>query len=538
MKIRSLLQNVVPNFPETLPGNDVEVLKEVPVETLYFALKKADSETALWVYSQSRIEQIQGLMDLDCWNGDAFLADRFYNHFQMLSATSPQRTWELSKWIDPEVIVRGLLEAVDVVDYNPEEPPEVMERDLMVSPDSKYALIMKSKNPDMQEALYQWMNKLSSVDIDLLRRHLESCKWEQVSDLEEYGYQIKKGRLEDLGFVERVEAIGLYSKGLYATDLKKHMLASPLPSDAKTEAAPLESQINTDLLPEKVQDPLFAGGFLSESISLIASDTLKRTIYQELVRTINAMVIADELLHEEIEIIGSATKRARLYIDLGLTYLSDGAATRGSDMLKVHRLFDIYRLGWLLVQDLVKVASEISKKFDSKWFGQTDASLLLALQGRHPKLPTSAIQDLGIELEDFVHLDGITRIGERLAQLQLLGSYYTKDLQGSLKLDADPLSTNESVASRLMTGIFRQSSGIEFSVSALSNEEWLAAVKNFSFRKLKELSGLIVSRAPEAARTLLQKRLSDEAELLEELVKHHQTSAPNAKYVSCVRMKA
>lgn len=536
MKIKSLLQNVIPEFPETLPGGDIEVLREVPVETIYFALKKADDETALWVYSNARVEQIQGLMDLDCWNGDEFLADRFNNHFAILSATTPQRVWELSKWIDPEIIVRGLLAQVEVLDFNPQEPPEVMEQDLIFSPDNRYVMIMKTRNPDFSEALFQWMNKISAVDLDLMRRHLESCKWEQAGDLEEYGYQIKKGRLEDLGFVERIEAIGLYSKGYSATELKKHLLANPLPAGAKNDSAPLDTQINTDLLPEKVQDPLFSGGFLSDAIAALSSDLLKRTVYQELVRTINAMIVADELLHEELEIIGSATKRARLYLDLGLTYLADGTAARGAEMLQAHRLFDIYRLGWLLVQNLVKVAGELSKAFVPQWFGQVDASLLTALNGRHPKLPSSAIQDLGIEEEDFIMLDGITKVGERLAQLQLLGVYYSTDLYGSLALHKDPLTGQESVASRLMTGIFRQASGIEFSVAPLTAEEWLSAARVFEPRKLTQMSGLIVTRAPEAARGLLEKRLSEESELLGELIKHHKEVAPSAKFVSCVRM--
>ena len=536
MKIKSLLQPVLPDFPDTLPNNEIEVLKEIPIETLYFALKKSDDETALWVYTNSRVEQIQGLLDLDCWNGDEFLGERYNNHFCILAQTAPQRLWELSKWMDPEIFVRGLLDQVDVLDYDPQEPPEVMERDLMISPDSKYALIMKTHNPNVREALYQWMNKLSAVDIDLLRRHLESCKWEQASDLEEYGYQIKKGRLEDLGFVERIEAVGLYSKGYNSSGLKQHMLANPLPPEAKTGAETLETTINTELLPEKVQAPLFANGFLSESIAAVDSEPLKRTLYQELVRTVNAMIIADELLHEELEVIGAASKRSRLYIDVGLAFLADAQPKRGAEMLVAHRIFDIYRLGWLLVQDLAKAAEEIKKLYTPRWFGTVDAALLGAIEGRHPKLPTSVIQDLGIELEDFVHLEGVTKLGERLAQLRLLGNYFVQDLKASMQLEADPLSSSESAYSRLMTGVFRQASGLEFSVRPITSQEWLEAVKNYDKFKVTKMADLVTARAPEAAKTLLARRLGEEAEILEELVKHHRTIAPNGKFVSCVRV--
>jgi hypothetical protein len=537
MKIKSLLQSVLPEFPDTLPNNEIEVLKEIPVETLYFALKKADDETALWVYSNARVEQIQGLLDLDCWNGDEFIADRYNEHFKVLATTAPQRLWELSKWIDPEIFVRGLLDQVTVLDFDPQEPPEVMEQDLMISPDSKYVLIMKTPNPDLREALYQWMNKLSAVDIDLLRRHLESCKWEQVSDLEEFGYQIKKGRLEDLGFVEREEAISLYSKGYNAVGLKLHLLANPLPANSKSDAQTLDSAINTELLPEKVQRPLFSSGFLSEAISAIDSEPLKRILYQELIRTVNAMIVADDLLHEEIEVIGAGTKRSRLYIDLGLAYLSDATPERGAEMLKAHRIFDLYRLGWLLVQDLAKVASEIKNSFSAKCFGAVDSALLNALHGRHPKLPTNVIQDLDIDLDDFVHLEGVTKVGERIAQLQLLAGYFASDLKASLQLESDELGNQESAYTRLMTGIFRQACGLEFSVKPISADEWKQAIAEYSKLKVSTMVDLIVNRSPEAAKPLLKKRISEESELLEELVKHHKTTAPSGKFVSCVRLE-
>jgi len=537
MKLQSLIHNVLPEFPDSLPNNEVDILKEIPVETIYFALKTADEETALWLYENARVEQIQGLMDLDCWNGDQFKPEQYTKHFRLLAMASPQRIWELSKWVDPEIIVRGLMDMATIIDFDPQEPPDVDENSLILSPDSKYALILKTTDSNLKEAIFQWMNKISAVDIDLMRRHLESCKWEQLSDLEEYAYQMKKGRLEDIGFVERIDAIQLYSKGINAPKLKQQMLANPLPHNSKSGTALIDTPITTDLLPEKMQQPLFSGGYLSETISGLENDTLKRNIYQELIRTINAMLVADDVLGSEIEVVGASTRRARLYIDLGLAYISDTDLPRSRELLPVHRIFDIYRLGWLLVQDLIKAAENIKSNFNPALFGEEDKKLLSELNGRHPKLSNISLQNLDIEEEDFVHLSGVTKIGERIAKLALLGVYFTKDLAPSLQADKDPLDTGESAYSRLLSGIFKQASGSEFSISPINDQEWKKLSAGFDASKAKTMITLLAERAPEESKELFLSSMFKELELLEELVKHNKASISNSKFVTCIRIE-
>ncbi|MEZ4815189.1 MAG: DUF6178 family protein [Bdellovibrionota bacterium] len=63
-------------LPTISADKEVETLKMLPSETLFLALKEADTESALWVMENASARQIQGVIDLDCWRGDSF-TERF-----------------------------------------------------------------------------------------------------------------------------------------------------------------------------------------------------------------------------------------------------------------------------------------------------------------------------------------------------------------------------------------------------------------------------------------------------------------------------
>ena len=515
--LKTLLSQVLPNFPVVSPDTEVEVMQELPVETLYLALKNTDSETTLWFFQNAVPEQAQGLIDIDCWEGSEFLPERFEPYFKAIALCSPPKIAEYMKRLDPEVIVRSLMEYIEVRDYDPQNPPlDVPEQNLMLTLDNKYALVLKSENPEIREMLYLWMNKFSAADIELLRRHLESCKWEVASDLEEFGYQIKKGRIEDMGFVDYYEAIALYSRGKAST-LKKELLDKPLAPDAKypPEFTPNEdtsSVMNPEFLPEAISQPLFGEGFLKESLKGITDTRRKSIVLMEILRTMNASLAADKTLFEDLEKIAIHTRRARSYVELGLLYLADGNTSKGTSLLETQPVGQLYRLGWLAVQDIVTVASELSARTPPRLFGELDADLLTSLKGRHPSLSDALRKDLQIKEETILSIEALIRIGARLTTLTVLDRYFGKDLENALVIGKHPLGTNESAYSRLLTGLFRQAcqragADVAFDARPLTSPEWETLAVGFNETEMRKLSELVASRCPDNAREHFKERL-------------------------------
>jgi hypothetical protein len=524
MSLQALIKPVLPHFPAVNPDMEVEVLHDLPVETLFLALKQSDAETALWFFENALPEQVQGLIDVDCWQGSEFSPERAELYFKTLTLLSPPKLLRHMNGLDPEYVVLTLMNLCEVQDYDPREPTDLPDGSYMLSPDSKYILILKTESPDAREALYQWLNRLSAASLDVMRRHLESCKWEQISDLEEHGYEVKRGRLEDMGFVDYHEALRLYARG-NAADLKKQLLENPLSKELKKNDA--QESIADEWLPVALAAPLNGQGFLASALAEVKDEALKNVLLQEILRTLNAALAADKALQEEIEVIAHSSARARRYMDLGLQYLADGRPTPGGRVLETQPLMEVLRLGWLVVQDLARAGQQLSSGRSADFFGPADALILAGLQGRHPELDRQALTDLDLpQTPGLLSLEAILKVGAHLAQLGLLKKFFVDDLAPTLRWAQQAPATGESYWSRLLTALFRQASIVDaeaaLSVDALSPKDWAALTPNFKPEIFTKALALVEGRCPEAARPLFRKR----AQSLQEDVLFYVRSSP------------
>jgi hypothetical protein len=540
MSLRALVSGILPQFPQIQPDMEVEVLQELPVETLYLALKEADPETAVWFYQNALPSQVQGLVDIDCWTGSEFHVDRAISFFKDISLMDPVKLREYMQGLDPELIVRVLLELCEVKDFDHQEPIDLPENHFIISPDNKYVLVLKTEDPSVRESLMHWLNHLSASNLDLMRRHLESCKWEQISDLEEFSYQIKKGRLEDMGFVDYHEALKIYSFGS-ASELRDQLIKNPISKDQKLRVRSLNDADETqeplmpqEWWPQALAGPLNADGFLSKALSEITNPALRETLLQEIIRTVNASLAADKVLHQDLEEISKAAARARKYLDLGLTYLAQGQKTQGANWLETQALTEIYRVGWLVVQDLQKAVKQLIQKTPVHFFGDTDAQLLQSLLGRHPTLEGKLAQELEIPLGDLLNLEAVLKIGQRLAELAWIQNFFLENLEASLGFSQRALLPQESAYARLCTLLFRQNhesvDDVVLNPSPLSLEEWKKGAADFNADKFSKSLKLIIAQAPEAARTLLDQRVQGIVSDIAFFVKSSPEKIPDQRF--------
>lgn len=516
MSLNGLLKAVIPSLPLISADKEIETLRMLPSETLFLALKEADTENALWVMENAKASQIQGIVDLDCWRGDAFLPERFFRYFEFMTYTTPEKLKEYMRDIDPEVVVLALLNLCEVTDFDPQNPPEVDEEKLILSPDSKYALILKTPDPNLRERIYQWLNKLSAMDIDLMRRHLESLKWENKNDLEEFGYQIKKGRIEELGFVEREDAVKFFSK-ISAPDLKKYLLENPLEKNVKEDSPLIETLGNEDFLPQPISKAVSDEGFFRKSLQHIENNHVLELLRMEVVRTVNAVFTAEDLLNEELDPLRDSAARTRAYLDLGLLYLSGGDEKRAADCLQVQPIFEISRLGWTLVQDLSRAAGELKKTYSLNLFDNIERELLNSLGGKHPQIQhPDVLKDLGLESFKHFTLETLHRTADQLGAMGVVAHFFKDSIGASILLNTEELESEDSAWTRLNTALFRQSCGIEFSAKKITIQEYEDLKTKWNEETALKIIKLITEKVPSQGRSLFERRTK---ELIDDLKK-------------------
>jgi len=532
MSLNGLLKAVIPSLPLVSADKEVETLRMLPAETLFLALKEADTESALWVMENAKAAQVQGVLDLDCWKGDEFLAERFFRYFEYMTYTTPEKLLEYMKEIDPEVIVLALKEVVDVVDFDPQEPPEVEEERMLLTPDSKYALLFKTADSNLRDRLFHWCNKMSSVDIDLMRRHLESLKWENKNDLQEFGYQIKKARIEELGFVEREDALKFFSR-ISAPELRKQLLDHPLEKHVKEDSPLIETLGNEDFLPQPISKAVSDEGYFRKAMQHIENNHMLELLRMEVVRTVNAVFTAEDMLNEGLDPLRDSAARTRAYLDLGLLYLSGGDEKKAAEDLKIQSVFEVSRLGWTLVQDLNRAAAEVKKNFPLSLFESSEREFLNSLHGRHPQIQhPDVLRDLGLENFKYFTLETLHRCADQLGALGILGHFFTETIGASL-LVGEKFEDSESAWARLTTALFRQASGREFSAKKISLNEFKEIKGSWNEETAFKILKLISDKVPAPARSLFDRRSKDFLDTLSGLVKSDKNVEP--KFVKIIR---
>jgi hypothetical protein len=522
MSLENFLKPVLGEIPNIAERDEVEVLRDLPAETAFFALKEADNDMLLWFFENADVEQVQAVLDLECWNGDNFQAERFLNIFHFICKCSPEKLHEYMKDLDPEIIVRTLIEYTDVFNFDPQEPPAVEEHRLLLSPDSLYAIIFKSENPELRESLMQWLNKISAVDLQLMRRHLESCRWEQKTEIEEFAYGIKKGRLEDLGFLDPREAVSMYSRG-DAPSFKKQLLENPLPSKSKEESLEALESIEGAFVPEIMREPLSESEIFAEALKKITAPSLKEVLLMEALRSMNISIMADDLIHEDLATIREATDRSRRYLDLGLFYLSEANIDRCSEILITQSLHSCTRLGWLLVHDLVKAAKIIRDSVPLHYWNSQDKALLEALQGRHPELNPMLAKDLGLSNDNLISLEAVLKVAERLNQLSAAGQFFKTKFAETLELNSRPLVENETLLARLFSALAHQVTTGQFQAKAVTPEVWDKFVQINLEKELKPALKIIIQNAPSSAQAYLEKRFTEAFSEIETYLQNKKT---------------
>ena len=548
-KIRQFLKPLFSTHVSVPPEHEAESLRELPVQTAYLALKECDLETRAWFFEIASIEQVQGIFDIDVWKGAEFLPQNFERLFADISRISPRKIYQYMRGIDSEVWVRALMEWVEVQDFDPQNPPEIGERKFLHTPDSKYILIFKSAaSLETQESLRLFLDKLSAVDLDTMRKLIESCKWELASDLEEFGAQVKKGRLEEMGFVDATEAISLYSVG-HAPDLKRKLLANPLPVESKMgfeknpkKGSYLETTFEeeTTLLPQILQgtDPNHPG-FFSKALDQIENPNISKTIRMELIRTLNAAAEVDDQIRGNLDSLGQSIRRSLGFLDLGLRFLSGGEILRARDLLKVQPLFEIYRLGWLTLADLVKVAKVLKNSFGASCFVPEDNLLIKELDGRHPRFSNETLSHFNEQPSDFYSLTLIVKIGERLSILSEMGTFISRSMDNVCKLKTIEFKESETAFVRIMNSLWRTLGPKEstppppFLGAPLTPEEWIQGAQNFKSSKFKSLINRCAENCPQPAREYFSECLLELENEIENSLKGSKAK-PDARFFTAL----
>jgi hypothetical protein len=309
------------------------VIPALPEAELVFTVKAVGLADAGWILSHASDEQIQACVDLDAWSVELPDRARLAEWFAALAEGGDETLLRAARAIDPELLMlwlSGLAEVVMKAGDDPGWQPPSGGHTI----DGVFFLVARRSDDELQLAL-RLLALLFEDDYWFYFRLLQSVSWESSADNEEFALRWRNGRLQDLGFPTREEALAIY--------------ASPRPEEleAPGEAPPASREWH---LPVWIPD--LPGAADSEHSLFRAAAQLegeaRRSLFYAFVALANQVAVADRLPLGDAESLPQAIEKAARVASLGLDWLAQRHAAAPADLLRRTPLARLFRLGFRL----------------------------------------------------------------------------------------------------------------------------------------------------------------------------------------------
>ncbi len=325
-----------------------DVLALAPLDC-YFVVKELGAEDALPILKHATPEQLQTIVDLDCWQHDELMPQDLDAWLASFAHEGKEALARAFKSLDAEVQILFLAASLQIHLPSDGEPPEPLEDvPRMHTTDTFFVLDGvgiegHTLNPfTLVEALYL-------DDHEEAYRLLMAAKWEHPSILEEMALGFRNGRTEDLGFPQHGDALKIFAP------------PQPLTPLATPYAPPVAT------LPALYAQPLLEGSLFTRTLAAVANPERLAALESDLVYLVNTAVVAYGEAPGDLTHVQQIATRVRDTVSLGLEVLlsqeahvddpeSPAAITRGVELLDRAPVRHLFRLGHHQVVELAKSA--------------------------------------------------------------------------------------------------------------------------------------------------------------------------------------
>ncbi len=290
-------------------------------------------------------EQVREVLDLELWQVDRLKGSEALDWVHFLSTLSHAVAMRHIRGLDVEFLGWLLLRWCRIYlveDGNfPDEPEGVG----WTSPDQWFVVEVLGGDKAQCDQIIDLLDRLYRDDPDEARRMLQNLLWELPSELEEYSYRWRTGRLEDLGFANPQASLLIY------TYLDPGAVTLDEGTADRALRADSEPAVQTGgALTVLVGDP--GESFWTRATAAIPDGEERERISRALLTVANFALAADRVPPADTEAAGRSMADLHHRLSLGLEHLCGGDLTLAVAALGNVALMRLARLGHSLALDL------------------------------------------------------------------------------------------------------------------------------------------------------------------------------------------
>ena len=375
-----------------------------PIE--YTVLLKAAPDMRALLLQLGHPEQIRTVLDLDCWHKDMLQDARVLEWLEALQQSGEEICAQTLQTLDSEmlsVVLHRYLRVNAALPAEEEEDPgpydEVLANEL-------YRVAFIDPDSPVNERVVEFLRVLRLADLDVYHRLMQEAMWAQESDLEEWAYRWRTGRLQDEGIPNYYEALEAYhvteSAPLHGLD----------PSPPEPPGLPASAE-ESGQVPSYAWSVTPSGSLLAQALRGDFTPVTWERLCWEMVSLCNTALVLDQVDFADTAAVRASLGRVHAYVNIGLEYLSHYDPQQAVSLLTTHSLQSLCQIGFSLCMRLRQRASSLQARLNGAAGvrralpGLARATVDGLLQTWHPQCYVGLETPEETGYRDFLHLQDI-----------------------------------------------------------------------------------------------------------------------------------
>jgi hypothetical protein len=373
----------------------------LPVPDLFHLVQEVGLDDAHGLVALASPEQVQGLIDLDAWRGDALDDVAVVPWLEAVLEAGPDKLASVWRGLDQELAALLLARWVRVYNLAEEEVPDWEEPPFVPTPDRFFMLKVTAERAEIVRLVGQIVDGLYRADPELGRHTIRAAASEPTVELEEMAQRWRRGRMADLGFADPLEALALYQP-IDLASIKIGERSADAPADALT-------------LPAVLEGPTLRQPFLARVLARVTDAAEAQRLEAALVTLLNRVLAAGHVRPSDTVAAAAAAAAGAATLSLGLETVARGDEAQGAEALATIALARLFRAGVTVVRKLADAARVLAPRAARS--EEPYLSLLAALARPRPEYPRALDDPPDLGTRPFAQAADVRRAAHALAVL-------------------------------------------------------------------------------------------------------------------------
>ena len=401
-------------------ANSAALVRSLPAQEVFLLVKELGALDAVELIGLASPEQVTLCVDMDCWDGDQLDAENALVWLHLLLIQDEEEFLRLIDDFDFELLVMMVKKQLTITGGLESLTDD--DEDLLANR-KRFDQVYECdyRNSDVAKLMDAFQDVLFRERQELYLRLMEAVRHEFDLALQEDVYQLRNGRLGDLGFVERFEARSLYDViDPQRFDPQQHVKPQGIYTSQSTGGV-APGFLVTTVQPRDLLADVMAGG-------------LNEDLAHELTFLLNRAMSADGVNYGEPNDVRETIEDVYHYLNLALGFLAGSDAGKATELFHSVYLQHLFQLGYSLTAALRQRARTISQSVLGPYLDGPDAAVITALCQDKPRFFNGLMDETRADQRPFATMAEVTLVDEELQCIDMLQAVFGE--QGLLPLGA------------------------------------------------------------------------------------------------------